>query len=63
MYNLVNRSRANSKYNFIILKTAAMFVGNGWDIPVLHARPDPDKQPSLNQTSIGQAYNGALDKG
>ena len=27
IYNLVNRPITNSKYNFIILKTAAMFVG------------------------------------
>ena len=33
------------KYNFIILKTAAKIVGNGWDIPDMG--PDPDKQTSI----------------
>ena len=32
MYNFANRPRTNSKYHFIILKTAAMFVGSGGNV-------------------------------
>ena len=51
MYNLVNRPKTNSKYNFKILKTAVMFVGSGGDMTGLRSRADPHMQ----------AYNLCID--